>query len=274
MSCSCIVGIASGWGHSFSSTRTHTCSYAGPDAFDSSLITVQSMFFPGSTQQRKVSLGGRSRGEETREQTLERTRAEREKRQRAKQETKSAVIIASAWRQRAAANRVQNDLRQCWVHLCGGNQDSRCAGWIFLCRDSRQVQGADSALLSGVLLHAGKPCSSCLQTTAGPSPLCFSAMTGSRQQTGRRWQRPAGCWRPRPCQASARRDAWRSCSCAQQRPAHTSLPAGYSGSAACIHQARLHVRCPAHAHMHACGGLRLRLATAGVWCGCVINVQR
>lgn len=89
------------------------------------------MFFSGSTQQRKVSLGGRSRGEETREQTLERTRAEREKRQRSKLENKSAVIIASAWRQRAAAIRVQNDLRQSWVHLCRGSQDSRCAGWIF-----------------------------------------------------------------------------------------------------------------------------------------------
>lgn len=77
------------------------------------------MFFSGTTQQKKVSLGGRSRGEETREQTLERTRAEREKRQRNKLQTKSALLIQSHWKQLATARSVQSELRQSWTHLCG-----------------------------------------------------------------------------------------------------------------------------------------------------------
>lgn len=51
------------------------------------------MLFTGNTTQRKVDLRGKSRGEETREQVLQRTRAEREKRARAKLEQKSATTI-------------------------------------------------------------------------------------------------------------------------------------------------------------------------------------
>lgn len=82
--------------------------------------TASAMFFSGKpSQQRKVALGGRSRGEETREQVLERTRAEREKRSRNKLETKSALAIQTHWRQLCTARKFHAELRQNWARLCG-----------------------------------------------------------------------------------------------------------------------------------------------------------
>jgi hypothetical protein len=82
--------------------------------------TALAMFFSGKpSQQRKVALGGRSRGEETREQVLERTRAEREKRSRNKLETKSALAIQTQWRQLCTARKFHAELRQSWARLCG-----------------------------------------------------------------------------------------------------------------------------------------------------------
>lgn len=82
--------------------------------------TALAMFFSGKpSQQRKVALGGRSRGEETREQVLERTRAEREKRSRNKLETKSALAIQTHWRQLCTARKFHAELRQNWARLCG-----------------------------------------------------------------------------------------------------------------------------------------------------------
>ena len=77
------------------------------------------MFFSGKPQQRKVDLRGKSRGEETREQILERTRAERERRQKSKLETKSALLIQSHWRQLAAARKFVSEQRQQWAHVAG-----------------------------------------------------------------------------------------------------------------------------------------------------------
>jgi hypothetical protein len=79
------------------------------------------MFFSGKPQQRKVDLRGRSRGEETREQVLERTRAERELRQQSKLESKSALLIQSHWRQLAAARNFDNRQRQQWANVAGNN---------------------------------------------------------------------------------------------------------------------------------------------------------
>ena len=58
--------------------------------------------FDGSASRTKrVALGGRSRAEESREQVLERTRLERERRRQQKLEAKSATTIQARRRQRA-----------------------------------------------------------------------------------------------------------------------------------------------------------------------------
>jgi hypothetical protein len=73
------------------------------------------MFFSGrSGPTRKVDLRGKSRGEETREQILERTRLEREKRKRAKLEASSATVIQSKWRQHRAAWKATEAVRSSW----------------------------------------------------------------------------------------------------------------------------------------------------------------
>ena len=51
------------------------------------------MHFSGTSSRQKVSLRGKSKAEESREQVLERTRVEREKRKRAKQEHTNAIVI-------------------------------------------------------------------------------------------------------------------------------------------------------------------------------------
>lgn len=50
-------------------------------------------FTGDATRSKKVSLGGRSRAAETREEVLERTRLEREKRAKLKLDNKSATVI-------------------------------------------------------------------------------------------------------------------------------------------------------------------------------------
>jgi hypothetical protein len=73
-------------------------------------------FFSGRPgPQRKVDLRGKSRHEETREQVLERTRVEREKRQRAKLEQRSALAIQARWRQVHTARSYANRLRSEWI---------------------------------------------------------------------------------------------------------------------------------------------------------------
>jgi hypothetical protein len=73
-------------------------------------------FFTGRPgPQRKVDLRGKSRHEETREQVLERTRLEREKRQRAKLEQKSALAIQARWRQVHTARCYADRLRSEWI---------------------------------------------------------------------------------------------------------------------------------------------------------------
>lgn len=76
------------------------------------------MFFSDS-RQRKVDLRGRSRGEESREQVLEKARAEREKRQRLKHEQRAATRISSFWRGRRAAAATAQQFRSEWQALYG-----------------------------------------------------------------------------------------------------------------------------------------------------------
>ena len=74
------------------------------------------MFFSGTSgPTRKVDLRGKSRGEETREQVLERTRLEREKRKRAKVEASSATVIQAKWRQHCAARKAIGAVRSAWA---------------------------------------------------------------------------------------------------------------------------------------------------------------
>lgn len=69
--------------------------------------------------QRRVDLRGRSRVEESREEVLEKARLQREKRQRAKLEQKSALAIQSRWRQVLTARNCKNILRDEWVQRFG-----------------------------------------------------------------------------------------------------------------------------------------------------------
>ncbi len=80
------------------------------------------MFFTGQTgPARRVDLRGRSRQEESREQVLERTRAERERRQRDKLEARSALLLQAAWRRHAAARALANLLRKEWDERFGSS---------------------------------------------------------------------------------------------------------------------------------------------------------
>lgn len=86
-------------------------------------------FFTGTAgPKRKVALGGKSRAEETREQVLERTRLEREKRQRSKLEQKSALLIQACWRQHRTATQYAQQLREEWIQAYGGQQG--CVGQL------------------------------------------------------------------------------------------------------------------------------------------------
>ncbi|KAF6260513.1 hypothetical protein COO60DRAFT_882082 [Scenedesmus sp. NREL 46B-D3] len=83
-------------------------------------------FFTGRAgPQRKVDLRGKSRHEETREQVLERTRLEREKRQRAKLEQKSALAIQARWRQVHTARCYAGRLRSEWIETYEAKGGSR-----------------------------------------------------------------------------------------------------------------------------------------------------
>ena len=78
--------------------KTHYCHHLNPTSCSASKkifgAWISAMSFTGQAiPSRRVALGGRSKTEETREQTLERTRLEREKRRRAKLEQRSATCI-------------------------------------------------------------------------------------------------------------------------------------------------------------------------------------
>jgi hypothetical protein len=78
------------------------------------------MFFTGKADTtKKVDLRGKSRGEETREQVLERTRLEREQRKRAKLEQQSASRIQAAWRAHWTLQQTQAAERQAWQQQYG-----------------------------------------------------------------------------------------------------------------------------------------------------------
>lgn len=81
------------------------------------------MFTGRAGPQRRVDLRGKSRQEETREQILERTKVEREKRQRVKLEQKSALAIQARWRQVCSARKYENELRQDWLQTYEHQQD-------------------------------------------------------------------------------------------------------------------------------------------------------
>lgn len=83
-------------------------------------------FFSGRAgPQRKVDLRGKSRHEESREQVLERTRLEREKRQRAKLEQKSALAIQARWRQVYTARCYADRLRSKWIETYEAERGNR-----------------------------------------------------------------------------------------------------------------------------------------------------
>lgn len=67
----------------------------------------------------KVSLAGKSRHVESREEVLERTRLERENRKQQKIETKSATTIQASWRAHNARQQAKADIRQQWVQQYG-----------------------------------------------------------------------------------------------------------------------------------------------------------
>ncbi|PSC67747.1 E3 ubiquitin-ligase UPL6 [Micractinium conductrix] len=67
----------------------------------------------------KVSLAGRSRGEETRAEVLERTRRERERRRQDKLEQRSATVVQAAWRGWRCRFHAASNARDEWVARYG-----------------------------------------------------------------------------------------------------------------------------------------------------------
>jgi hypothetical protein len=96
-------------------------------------------FFSGTAgPKRKVDLRGKSRQEETREQVLARTRLEREERQRAKLEQKSALLIQAYWRQHITACRYSEQLRCEWIDAYETHAADRCVS----CMHGHQARAA------------------------------------------------------------------------------------------------------------------------------------
>lgn len=111
--------------------------------------------------QRKVDLRGKSRAEESREEVIEKARLQREKRQRAKLEQKSAVIIQCTWRQAHTARRYAAALRAEWVEEYGAllneTQGGRCEA-LWPCRVkswSYGTQPRETSLLTAHLCMQG-----------------------------------------------------------------------------------------------------------------------
>ncbi|MEW5297235.1 MAG: hypothetical protein WDW36_000459 [Sanguina aurantia] len=73
------------------------------------------MFFSGSSSNKKIELRGKSKGEETRQQIVERTRHERELRRQQKLESKSATIISACWRGRLSRIQTRAHCRASWI---------------------------------------------------------------------------------------------------------------------------------------------------------------
>ena len=76
-------------------------------------------------RRQKVSLAGKSRQAETREDVLHRTRLERERRHRLKEETRAATRIQSAWRSLSTRRAAKDSMRSAWLIEYG--QDGRLA---------------------------------------------------------------------------------------------------------------------------------------------------
>jgi hypothetical protein len=68
---------------------------------------------------KKISLAGKSQKAESREQVLERTRQERERRKQQKLEIQSAVVIQAAWRSYASRQRSKQAIRAAWMEKYG-----------------------------------------------------------------------------------------------------------------------------------------------------------
>ncbi|KAF8071258.1 UPL6 [Scenedesmus sp. PABB004] len=146
------------------------------------------MFFDGRAgPTRRVALGGRSRQEETRDQVLERTRLEREKRQRARLEFASAVAIQARWRAHAAAREHARRLRDEWdasfaAALAGADGEAvlasqpRCLGsLLFFFRPADSGDARRLALACRAL---------CRAAAAGSCPLLVDAAAAALTAPG------------------------------------------------------------------------------------------
>ena len=67
------------------------------------------------SRKQKVSLAGTSRSVESREEILERSRVEREKRRKRKVENEKAVVIQSAWRSYVSRRKTRLRIREEWM---------------------------------------------------------------------------------------------------------------------------------------------------------------
>ena len=82
------------------------------------------------TRQKKVSLAGRSRTEESsREEVLERTRQEREQRRQHKLETRSATTVQAVWRAWRSRQMLKAELRKRWLQQYG-DAAQRATRWV------------------------------------------------------------------------------------------------------------------------------------------------
>jgi len=147
------------------------------------------MFSGQFTSRRKVALGGRSRQEESREEVLQRTRADRERRKQQKLEQKSATYIQAFWRGRAAWRQYKHILRQQWIQQYGEEGGritldcvsafARCARCLLSFCDIRD--DADVRRLAAL-------CRAILSTRTPAGHLCFCGGPFDRQSCYQAWR--------------------------------------------------------------------------------------
>ncbi|KAH7623971.1 hypothetical protein Ndes2526B_g01225 [Nannochloris sp. 'desiccata'] len=95
---------------------------------------------------KKISLAGKSSSAESREQVLERTRLERERRKQQKLETQSATVIQAAWRSYASRQYSKRTIRAAWMQ--------RYASQFLDCEDPEILDSEDDETSADTLTQS------------------------------------------------------------------------------------------------------------------------
>ncbi|PRW45057.1 E3 ubiquitin- ligase UPL6 [Chlorella sorokiniana] len=150
----------------------------------------------------KVSLVGRSRGEETRAEVLERTRRERERRRRERQEQSAATAIQAAWRGWIERQHRQAEVRAAWQARYGAEAErassmdlAPASGFLRqLCFFAKPAAAGDLRLLAVACRLVLTSQQAQLAPAAGEAPqppqllFCAQAAGGGEQAATAIWQ--------------------------------------------------------------------------------------